>query len=50
MAHGRTAYALNYHGHRIWGLTARILREFAEAWNAPNSELRRKVAAAFEVL
>jgi 8-oxo-dGTP pyrophosphatase MutT (NUDIX family) len=49
IAHGRTAYALNYHGHRIWGLTARILKAFAEAWNAPNSELRCKVAAAFEV-
>jgi 8-oxo-dGTP pyrophosphatase MutT (NUDIX family) len=49
IAHGRTAYALNYHGHRIWGLTARILRAFADAWNVADSELRRNVEAAFEL-
>ena len=49
IAHGRTAYVLNYHGHRIWGLTARILKSFADAWNAPNSDLPREVEAAFKV-
>lgn len=49
IAHGRTAYALNYHGHRIWGLTARILKAFADSWNVADSELRRSVEAAFKL-
>jgi 8-oxo-dGTP pyrophosphatase MutT (NUDIX family) len=44
---GRTMYALDYDGHHIWGLTARMLKTFADNWNADGSELRRNVEAAF---
>ncbi len=47
VATGRTMYALDYDGHHIWGLTARMLKTFAEAWNTEDSELRRNVEAAF---
>jgi 8-oxo-dGTP pyrophosphatase MutT (NUDIX family) len=35
------ALAGDYHGHPIWGFTARILRSFVDEWNAPQSSLRR---------
>lgn len=47
IAAGRTMYALDYDGHHIWGLTAKMLKTFADAWNAEDSELRRSVEAAF---
>lgn len=38
-----SALALDYDGRHIWGFTARILASFADAWNAPNSALRKAV-------
>lgn len=35
-----SALALDYDGRHIWGFTARILRSFADVWNAPDSALR----------
>ena len=46
-ARGRTSYALDFEGRHIWGLTARILKHFSDAWNAENSSLRADVEAAF---
>jgi 8-oxo-dGTP pyrophosphatase MutT (NUDIX family) len=39
-----TIYALDYEGRNVWGFTARILRSFAQAWNAKGSTIR----AAFD--
>lgn len=44
---GRKMYALDFEGRHIWGLTGRILKTFADTWNAPESSLRRDVEAAF---
>lgn len=44
---GRTAYALDHEGRRIWGLTARILKIFSDEWNAPDSGLRPRIQGAF---
>lgn len=38
-----SALALDYDGRHIWGFTARILKSFADAWNAPNSALRNAI-------
>jgi 8-oxo-dGTP pyrophosphatase MutT (NUDIX family) len=40
----RTLYALDYEGRHIWGLTARILKLFADDWNA-RSALRDRIEA-----
>ncbi len=40
---GRTIYALDYEGRQVWGLTARILKSFADRWNAPRSPLRAAI-------
>ncbi|MBV8152285.1 MAG: CoA pyrophosphatase [Candidatus Eremiobacteraeota bacterium] len=34
---------LDYRERHVWGLTARILRNFVDAWNAPESCLRREI-------
>ncbi len=47
LARGRKAYALDYEGHHIWGLTARILKVFTDEWNADASALRGDVEATF---
>lgn len=44
---GMEMYALDYGDHHIWGLTGRILKTFADTWNAPASELRSQIEAAF---
>jgi len=44
---GRTSYALDFDGRHIWGLTARILKHFVDAWNTNDSTLRAAVEAAF---
>lgn len=44
---GRTAYAIDHEGRRIWGLTARILKIFSDEWHAPRSALRPQIEAAF---
>ena len=49
VAAGRTIYALDYGDHHVWGLTARILKTFADAWNEPDSALRHDVDAALRV-
>src|SRR5579863_7969946 len=36
----RTLYALDHEGRHIWGLTARILKVFADEWNASQTALR----------
>lgn len=36
-------FVLDFEGRRIWGLTARILRDFLTAWN--EGDLRRRVAS-----
>jgi 8-oxo-dGTP pyrophosphatase MutT (NUDIX family) len=41
-------YLLDYDGRRIWGLTGRILRSFAEAWNDPHGGLRAALEAKLE--
>jgi 8-oxo-dGTP pyrophosphatase MutT (NUDIX family) len=41
----RILYALDYEGRHIWGLTARILKVFADDWNADGSALRPKIEA-----
>lgn len=47
IARGRKTYALDYDEHHIWGLTGCILRHFVDAWNAPESQLRSDIEAAF---
>jgi 8-oxo-dGTP pyrophosphatase MutT (NUDIX family) len=49
-ARGTRSYALDYQEHHIWGLTGRILKTFADAWNAPQSRLRSDAEAAFTQL
>ncbi len=44
---GRTLYALDYEGRHIWGLTARILKVFADEWNANGSALCAQIQTAF---
>lgn len=44
---GMEMYALDYGDHHIWGLTGRILKTFADAWSAPDSQLRADIEAAF---
>ena len=44
---GITTYAFDYDEHHIWGLTGRILKSFVDAWNAPSSQLRSDIEAAF---
>ena len=34
---------LEYEGWRIWGLTGRVLRHFADAWHDPQSPLRERI-------
>lgn len=41
-------YLLDYDGRRIWGLTGRILRSFADAWNDPHGCLRAALEAKLE--
>ncbi len=43
---GKAMYALTYEGRRIWGFTARILKSFVDAWNAPAPSLADTVRAA----
>ncbi|HVR46882.1 MAG TPA: CoA pyrophosphatase [Candidatus Binatia bacterium] len=43
----RTLYALDHEGRHIWGLTARILKVFADEWNA-RSALRQRIEAALQ--
>ncbi|MGH7661738.1 MAG: NUDIX hydrolase [Vulcanimicrobiaceae bacterium] len=47
IARGKESYALDYDEHHIWGLTGRILKIFVDAWNAPGSQLRSDIEAAF---
>lgn len=44
-ARGRTIYAFDYAGRRIWGFTARVLKSFVDAWTAPASALRAAAEA-----
>ena len=39
-ARGKTIYSFEYEGRRVWGFTARVLKSFADAWQAPGSTLR----------
>jgi 8-oxo-dGTP pyrophosphatase MutT (NUDIX family) len=43
----RTLYALDHEGRHIWGLTARILKVFADEWNA-RSTLRERIEEHFK--
>jgi ADP-ribose pyrophosphatase YjhB (NUDIX family) len=47
IARGKKTYAIDYDEHHIWGLTGRILKLFVDAWNAPESQLRSGIEAAF---
>ncbi|MGA8576711.1 MAG: NUDIX domain-containing protein [Candidatus Cybelea sp.] len=40
---GHTIYALDYDGRNVWGFTARILKSFAQAWNASDSPIRAAI-------
>ncbi|HKU80710.1 MAG TPA: CoA pyrophosphatase [Candidatus Tumulicola sp.] len=42
-AHRVRSFVLDFEGRRIWGLTARILRDFLAAWH--DGDLRERVAA-----
>ena len=44
---GMKMYALDYDEHHVWGLTGRILKLFADAWNAQGSLLRSGIESAF---
>jgi len=44
-ARAGTSYALDHEGRHVWGLTARILKVFADEWNA-RSALRESIEAA----
>jgi 8-oxo-dGTP pyrophosphatase MutT (NUDIX family) len=46
-ARGKTMYAFDCEGRHIWGFTGRILKSFVDAWNAPESPLRRAAEEAF---
>ena len=37
---GHPIYALDYEGRTVWGFTAKILKSFAQAWNAKGSTFR----------
>ena len=37
---------LDYRDRHVWGLTARILRNFVEAWSTPDSQLRAEIERA----
>ena len=41
------SHILDYEGRRVWGLTGRILRAFADRWNDEASGVRAAVEAAF---
>src|SRR5580698_6363017 len=45
-AHSRPMYSLDFDGRHIWGFTARILKSFVDAWNAPQSSLRAAIEPA----
>jgi len=47
LARGKAAYALDYEGRHVWGLTARILKAFADEWHADASALRADVETSF---
>ncbi len=38
-------HLLEYEGRQIWGMTGRVLRDFVDAWNAPDGDLRARVEA-----
>ena len=40
-------YLLDYESRRVWGLTARVLRSFVDAWTDPAQPLRRALEDAF---
>ncbi|HEY4440016.1 MAG TPA: CoA pyrophosphatase [Candidatus Elarobacter sp.] len=40
------SHILDYDGKRVWGLTGRILRSFADHWNDANSGVRAAVESA----
>ena len=43
----RIATPIFEHDERIvWGLTARILEQFRDAWNDPHSPLRKNIEAS----
>lgn len=46
-ARGKAMYAFDYEGRHVWGFTGRMLKSFVDAWNAPESPLRREVEAQF---
>jgi 8-oxo-dGTP pyrophosphatase MutT (NUDIX family) len=45
-ARGKPMYAFDYEGRHIWGFTGRILKSFLDAWNEPESSLRRRLSFA----
>jgi 8-oxo-dGTP pyrophosphatase MutT (NUDIX family) len=48
LARSRAMYAFDYEGRHVWGFTARILKSFVDAWDAPESELQQKIGALIE--
>jgi len=40
-------YALDHEGRHIWGFTGGVLKYFVDAWNEPESALRRAVKATW---
>ncbi|GAC1549176.1 MAG: hypothetical protein NVS2B17_33990 [Candidatus Velthaea sp.] len=39
---------LDYGDHHIWGLTARMLRSFADRWHDPSDALRAQIESALD--
>jgi len=44
---GKPMYALDHEGRHIWGFTGAVLKSFVDAWNEPESALRRAVKATW---
>lgn len=44
---GRAMYAYDHESRHIWGFTGGVLKSFVDAWNLPESVLRRAVEAAW---
>lgn len=46
---GKAMYRLQHEGRCIWGFTARIVKSFVDAWNAPASSFRDTIEAALSL-
>ena len=47
--HAIDTWLFDHEGRHIWGLTAQILHDFVEEWNAPEATTRNAIEAALSV-